>query len=61
MNQCNYIQIAMMKRYGKTQTVFQDRRLHRSGEKVNWELEFFEVKDCETDDDWDDEGDATYL
>ena len=61
MNHRNYIQIAMMKRYGKTQTVFQDRRLRRSGEKVNWELEFIEVKDDESDDDWDVDGTTAYL
>jgi spore coat polysaccharide biosynthesis protein SpsF (cytidylyltransferase family) len=36
----NYVQIAMMKRYGKTQTVFQDRRTKRSGEKIDWMVEY---------------------
>jgi hypothetical protein len=53
MGQRNYVQVAMMKRYGKTQTVFQDRRTKRSGEKIDW---IQESKENDSDDDfleWD--------
>lgn len=52
MSHRNYIQIAMMKRYGKTQTVFQDRRQKRSGEKIDWMIEFQDTPDdheCDLD------------
>jgi hypothetical protein len=50
MGQRNYVQVAMMKRYSKTQTVFQDRRTKRSGEKIDWMLEYNIDGDDDTDD-----------
>lgn len=48
MSQRNYVQVAMMKRYGKTQTVFKDRRTKRSGEKIDWMLEYTDNDDNDT-------------
>lgn len=53
MSQRNYVQVAMMKRYGKTQTVFQDRRLKRANEKIDWLQESEECDAIEDDDNED--------
>jgi hypothetical protein len=51
MSQRNYVQVAMMKRYGKTQTVFKDRRTKRSGEKIDWMLEYDDNNDHDMNED----------
>jgi hypothetical protein len=51
MGQRNYVQVAMMKRYGKTQTVFKDRRTKRSGEKIDWMLEYDDNNDHDMNED----------